>query len=110
MSKSKSTLASFERYCVRHPHERFWQALRNWSGYGFIYASNIPPGELHTESEAEFINTFSLEGGGKAGWSWQCNQCGSNEFSPAVSEDDLKDDAMSCTNCGGTEFHKVMIW
>ena len=22
----------FERYCKAHPEERFWQAIRNWSG------------------------------------------------------------------------------
>jgi hypothetical protein len=38
-------------------------------------------------------------------WSWQCNECGSNEFSSSVSEHDLE--SLSCTNCGGNEFHKV---
>lgn len=28
---SKDLLASFVRYCKKHPKERFWQALRNWS-------------------------------------------------------------------------------
>jgi Zn finger protein HypA/HybF involved in hydrogenase expression len=37
-------------------------------------------------------------------WSWQCNECGSNEFTSSVSEDDLE--YLSCTGCGGTEFHK----
>ena len=38
--KSRELLASFMQYCLAHPEERFWQALRNWSGYTFIYASN----------------------------------------------------------------------
>lgn len=38
-------------------------------------------------------------------WSWQCNECGSDEFSASVSEDDLE--SLSCTGCGGHEFHKV---
>jgi len=38
--KSKKLLISFVWYCIRNPEQRFWQALRNWSGYNFIYASN----------------------------------------------------------------------
>lgn len=37
--------------------------------------------------------------------SWVCNECGSEEFAFSVSEDDMEH--MSCTNCGGTEFHWV---
>jgi len=37
-------------------------------------------------------------------YSWQCNECGSDEFTSGVSEDDLQ--YLSCTNCGGNEFHK----
>jgi len=32
-----SELISFNLYCEAHPEERFWQALRNWSGYYFVY-------------------------------------------------------------------------
>jgi len=38
--KNKKLLFSFIWYCITHKHERFWQALRNWSGYNFIYVSN----------------------------------------------------------------------
>jgi len=38
-SKNKKTLDSLVKYCQQHPEERFWQALRNWSGYDFIYGS-----------------------------------------------------------------------
>ena len=37
MNKNKEKLVSFIRYCLDHPDERFWQALRNWSGYYFIF-------------------------------------------------------------------------
>ena len=30
------TLKSFLEYYKKNPHQRFWQALRNWSGYNFI--------------------------------------------------------------------------
>lgn len=39
MSENKEQLDSFLAYCIDHPHERFWQALRNWSSYNFIYGS-----------------------------------------------------------------------
>lgn len=38
--KSLKSLTSFAEYCENHPEERFWQALRNWSGYGFIYGQD----------------------------------------------------------------------
>lgn len=31
-SKNWDDVKSFLAYCVEHPEERFWQALRNWSG------------------------------------------------------------------------------
>lgn len=34
--KSTETIVSFLEYCMDHPEERFWQALRNWSGYNCI--------------------------------------------------------------------------
>ena len=35
------TLKSFVDYCTKHPQERFYQALANWSGYNFIYGSMV---------------------------------------------------------------------
>jgi hypothetical protein len=35
-SRNKKQRDSFIEYCKEHPQERFWQALRNWSGYGFV--------------------------------------------------------------------------
>lgn len=42
---NKKLLNSFIKYCEKHPEERFWQALRNWSGAKFICISDIPPFE-----------------------------------------------------------------
>ena len=39
-SKNKKILDSFVKYCNTHPNERFWQALRDWSGFKFIYVSD----------------------------------------------------------------------
>jgi hypothetical protein len=36
LSFPTKVLESFNAYCSRHPTERFWQALRNWSCYDFI--------------------------------------------------------------------------
>lgn len=37
---------------------------------------------------------------------WQCNECGSNEFTGSVSHDDACN--MDCGQCGGDEFHWVL--
>jgi len=40
MSKTRNSevLASFVKYCEENPELRFWQALKNWSGYRRIIA------------------------------------------------------------------------
>jgi hypothetical protein len=42
-TRNSETLLDFIRYCIEHPHERFWQALRNWAGQDFILFSNFAP-------------------------------------------------------------------
>lgn len=37
--RSGDLLDDFTEYCQNHPSERFWQALRNWSGQSFLLAS-----------------------------------------------------------------------
>jgi hypothetical protein len=39
-TRNSKVLADFTAHCKAHPSERFWQALRNWAGFSFIYASN----------------------------------------------------------------------
>ena len=39
-SRNANLLESFVNYCNEHPSERFWQALRNWSGFCFVGVSN----------------------------------------------------------------------
>ncbi len=46
---------SFFAYLKEHPQQRFWQALRNWSGYGFILAAN--------NREGHNIDTFGFADG-----------------------------------------------
>ncbi len=38
--RHSDVLADFVAYCEAHPTQRFWQALRNWSGHNFILASD----------------------------------------------------------------------
>ena len=38
---NKETLADFVAYCEAHPSERFWQAIRNWSGHNFVLVSKL---------------------------------------------------------------------
>jgi len=42
-TRNSEVLADFVAYCEAHPQERFWQALRNWSGFKFIFASDTVP-------------------------------------------------------------------
>lgn len=37
-NRNSKVLKDFVKYCKEHPEERFWQALRNWSGHAFIFA------------------------------------------------------------------------
>jgi len=55
-SKNVKLLVEFDEYCNKHPEERFWQALRNWSGFAFICASKQFP------SGTDIIDTFHWEG------------------------------------------------
>ncbi len=56
MNKNRKLLMSFVNYCAKHPEERFWQALRNWSGFLFIYALEPYAGRNR------MIDTFYFEG------------------------------------------------
>lgn len=53
MNKNQKLLADFILYCVEHPHERFWQALRNWSGFNFVWVSSTH--ETHTLQDSFYF-------------------------------------------------------
>ncbi len=40
-TRNSEVLAGFIAYCQAHPRERFWQALRTWSGWHFIMAASL---------------------------------------------------------------------
>lgn len=62
-TRNSEVLASFVEYCRAHPSERFWQALRNWSGRSFILAS-APNNSLlpTTLAQGDVDDTFNWEG------------------------------------------------
>jgi hypothetical protein len=53
--KNAELLSSFASYCIAHPKERFWQALRNWSGADYILWCSADAG-------AQDQDTFLWEG------------------------------------------------
>lgn len=60
--KSAKELLSFIQYCIAHPEDRFWQAVRNWSGYHFVLVSDVAASKGMTDSPyAQLRDTFSLE-------------------------------------------------
>jgi len=39
-TRNSEVLTSFTEYCKKNPEERFWQALRNWSNFSFVFVSD----------------------------------------------------------------------
>jgi len=55
--KNKKQLSSFVTYCLANPDERFWQALKNWSGFNFIFGSFANQFDDYTKLK----DTYNLE-------------------------------------------------
>ena len=58
-SKNEKTLASFVAYCKANPGLRFWQALRNWSGFNFVCVRTSPPWD---DWGSNCVDTFEWKG------------------------------------------------
>ena len=56
-SKNYAVATDFFAYCVAHPEERFWQALRNWSSFNYIIGQRMTKDLVMTEGD-----TFDFEG------------------------------------------------
>jgi hypothetical protein len=55
--RDQKTKESFIKYLEDHPKQRFWQAVRNWSGVNFVWTSDVLV-------ESPFLeDTFYLEDG-----------------------------------------------
>lgn len=55
MDKNKTTKElynDFGDYISEHPEERFFQALRNWMGVGYVLVSELPPTPATTVDQA----------------------------------------------------------
>jgi hypothetical protein len=61
VSQNKATLDAFRAYCEENPSQRFWQALRNWSGAKFILETNFAPFEFGKDN-GWMKDTFHREG------------------------------------------------
>lgn len=40
-NKQQKLLQDFTKYCLKHPEERFWQALRNWLKVDYILVAKL---------------------------------------------------------------------
>ena len=58
-TRNSKALRSFVEYCESQPDLRFWQALRIWAGYQFIYAAN---NSAEDGDAFDYIDTYSWEG------------------------------------------------
>ena len=43
----------------------------------------------------------------KKQYAWECNECGSQEYTMALSESDVHD--LGCGKCGSSEWHKAEV-
>ena len=60
-SRSASSVFDFVKYCAAHPEERFWQALRNWSGYAFVVVVKEKDREAYEKAGYPFEDTFNIK-------------------------------------------------
>lgn len=58
-TRNSEALKSFTDYCEKHPTQRFWQALRNWSDYPFVYVGTDKPFDRFPKW---LVDTFYWEG------------------------------------------------
>lgn len=61
-TRNSEVLASFVDYCIANPDQRFWQALGNWSGCGYIFGSGVPLYQLGVPVPGTVKDTYNWEG------------------------------------------------
>jgi hypothetical protein len=54
-TRNSKTLSSFVEYCESQPDLRFWQALKDWSGYYAIMAIEVNGAEHRTTHGTFYI-------------------------------------------------------
>src|SRR5687767_8978552 len=68
-TRNSEALIDFVMYCSKHPNERFWQALRNWSGYSSVFGGDYIYSDKG-DVKIGFVDLFSYEGGPREGFKW----------------------------------------
>lgn len=59
VNKNTELLLDFMKYAVSHPEERFYQALRNWSGHNFIlFSDSMDAWDMDELSKYGVTDTF----------------------------------------------------
>ena len=61
-NKNKELADDFHAYCMAHPEQRFWQALRNWSDYNFVLVADHVDLDSDDPTYKGVKNTFYWEG------------------------------------------------
>jgi hypothetical protein len=64
-SKNKETLKDFTKFCENNPTLRFWQALRVWSQFNFIYVTNNDLFDTFSRDKITLQDTYYFEGKNK---------------------------------------------
>ncbi len=55
-TENSEQLNSFTRYCLSHPQERFWQALRNWDRINNYKTQFVLVAEALDLKSGKFVN------------------------------------------------------
>ena len=82
-------------------------------GTGPSASLEAPLPQLKTKTMNDTINDKqSIEGGEAVGKPavrrskhWECNECGGSDWTDAIGEWEIEQELVSCSLCGGTEFH-----
>jgi hypothetical protein len=61
-TRNSEQLDSLVEYCQAHRDQRFWQALRNWSGWQHVLVSNDSDFVLGQVTTGKIRDTFDWEG------------------------------------------------
>lgn len=64
--RDKKTKIHFMNYLIEHPEQRFWQIVRNWSGFSFILGSSHWDSDMFDKkymkkNKVDIADTFYLE-------------------------------------------------
>lgn len=73
-------------------------------GYSGAEAEKLWKGNLIT-TMGDISKKNKLRKEPKVEYAWECNECGSQEYTMSVSEDDVHE--LGCGRCGSSEWHKA---